>query len=677
MDFNIEGMVGTITLGAARHLLPLYEAIVNAIQAIEEAAERDGLVEIRVIRDTSQRTIKPEDKSTLDVMGFEIVDNGIGFNEDNYRSFDTSYSTYKAKLGGKGVGRFTWLVAFQTVAVESRYEEQGKMKVRSFSFVPRGRGVEKMEVKLSGEATRQTVVRLNGYKPKYRQACPKGLKTLASKIIENCLEYLLRTDCPRLLITDTATGETIKLNDEFSSQLVGAASDSAFEIKGKPFRLRGLKLSPSHAKEHTVHYCADERVVKSEKLKGRVDDLSRTLTDEGGREFVYSGYVSSPALNSQVTQDRTDFAIDEDSDGVFKDALDWKSIRQAIDDQCSKQLSPFTAEVARQKDERVERYIESDGPMYRPVLKYIKPKVRRLDPDVTDKQLDVELYKAMQDVQIELKTEGQELLKVTPEAADFEDFAAKVNDYFSKVMDVNQADLARYVCHRRAVLDFLHQQLIRQNDGKYSLEECVHNVIFPLGKTSDEVPLHRHQLWLVDEKLVYHRYLASDKPLKSMGILESASKKEPDIAVFNVFDKACAMVDQQDAPFSSVVVIEFKRPMRQDYAEDDNPVQQVLDYVQEVRDGKAKMPNGRLVAVMQNVPFYCYVICDLPDSLRKQIKLRHDMTPMPEGQGFFNFHKALNAYVEVISYTKMITDAKKRNAVFFDMLKLPTAINAT
>lgn len=672
MDFQIEGMIGTLKFGAAKHLLPLYEAVVNSIQAIEEADDGRGSIEIRVIRDTSQKPIFDEAKENLDIVGFEVIDDGTGFNDDNYRSFDTSFSTYKISKGGKGVGRFSWLVILESATVESHYAEDGKMKLRSFNFVPRGRGIEALKEGPSDQASRRTVVKLNGYRDKYRKACPKKLETIAAKIIENCLEYLLRSNCPRMLLSDKLTGNVINLNDDFKSQLIGSATQSDFNIKGQSFTLKGLRLSPSHAKEHMVHYCANERVVKSERLAGRVDDLAKTLTDDQGQEFRYAGYISARVLDSLVTQDRTDFAIDESAEGIFEDSLDWKTIQQSVEGECATQLEPFTKSVAEEKDARIERFIETDGPMYRPVLKYIDTKVRRLDPGMNDKQLDQELYRALQEVQIELKAEGKELLELDPSDHDFEGYTERVKSYFDKVGDINQSDLARYVCHRRAVLDFLQHQLSRTDAGKYPLEECVHNVIFPMGKTSNDVPFLKHQLWLVDEKLVYHRYLASDKPLKSMEVLESKSAKEPDIMVF---DKACALVNEPDAPFGSVIVIEFKRPMRKDYSDDENPVQQVYNYVREVRDGKALMPNGRPVEIKPNVPFYCYVVCDITEKLRGQIELL-DLTPMPDGQGFFQFHKKLNAYLELVSYTKMVTDAKKRNAVFFDMLKLPTNINS-
>ncbi|MGD0975941.1 MAG: hypothetical protein ABR866_17775 [Candidatus Korobacteraceae bacterium] len=52
------------------------------------------------------------------------------------------------------------------------------------------------------------------------------------------------------------------------------------------------------------------------------------------------------------------------------------------------------------------------------------------------------------------------------------------------------------------------------------------------------------------------------------------------------------------------------------------------------------------------------------------------MTRTPDGQGFYKHNPALNAYIEVISYQKMLSDAKKRNRVLFDKL-FATSISMT
>ena len=46
----------------------------------------------------------------------------------------------------------------------------------------------------------------------------------------------------------------------------------------------------------------------------------------------------------------------------------------------------------------------------------------------------------------------------------------------------------------------------------------------------------------------------------------------------------------------------------------------------------------------------------------------------PDNLGYYGFNEALNAYYEVISYTKLLSDAQKRNRVLFDKLNLPTTV---
>jgi hypothetical protein len=309
--------------------------------------------------------------------------------------------------------------------------------------------------------------------------------------------------------------------------------------------------------------------------------------------------------------------------------------------------------------------------MYRPILKYVGDKIDFIEPEVTDEALDLRLYQAYHDLQVELRAKGQQLLQQEVKDEDWEEFNQQLQGYFDKVSDINKSDLARYVCHRKAVLDFLHKQLSYSGDGKYQREDRVHKIIFPLRKTSDEVGFDDHNLWVLDERLVYHSFLASDKPLNTNPHISIESRKEPDILLF---DKACAFAPAIDPPFPAIVIIEFKRPMRDDYNEDDNPIVQVLGYVKDIREGRVKAGNGRDIPIGKDIPFYCHVVADITPSLIKQANFL-DLTQMPDGQGFFGFRKQFNAYVEVVSYTKIVTDAKQRNAAFFNKLGLSDRIS--
>lgn len=360
----------------------------------------------------------------------------------------------------------------------------------------------------------------------------------------------------------------------------------------------------------------------------------------------------------------------EDDSELLSYTITWRAIRNAILESCRTFLQPYTDPVREKKRSRIDSFVATDGPMYRPILKYVENKIDLIDPEINDDALDLKLYQAYHELQVELKIEGNHLMQQDATPNDWEEFERQLKQYMDKISDVNKSDLARYVCHRRAILDFLHKQLSLDDNGKYPIEERVHQIIFPLRQTSEDLLLEDHNLWLVDEKLVYHSFLASDKPLRTNPALTSSSQKEPDIVVF---DKACAFATADDGPYSSITIIEFKRPMRNDYDDLDNPFVQVRKYITDIRGGRARTSDGRDIPIGNDIPFFCYVISDKTPTLEQQA-YDFELTKTADGQGFFGYKRQYNAYFELISYTKMVADAKKSNVAFFDKLGLPTRI---
>ncbi|MEQ3364129.1 hypothetical protein [Raoultibacter massiliensis] len=111
---DIAGRVRNLKLHKNESLFPLFEAVVNSIQAIEDRRQENpeapsGEIVIEVSRDL---TLDVDGLQEAPITSFVIHDNGIGFTEDNFRSFLQSDSTYKESRGGKGVGRFCWLKVF-------------------------------------------------------------------------------------------------------------------------------------------------------------------------------------------------------------------------------------------------------------------------------------------------------------------------------------------------------------------------------------------------------------------------------------------------------------------------------------------------------------------------------------------------------------------------------------
>ena len=111
--------------------------------------------------------------------------------------------------------------------------------------------------------------------------------------------------------------------------------------------------------------------------------------------------------------------------------------------------------------------------------------------------------------------------------------------------------------HRRVILELLQKALSRDPiTGDYALEKTIHELIFPMRTTSDEVPFEQQNLWIVDERLTFHTFLSSDKPLSTLPSLENASDSRPDLLIFN---RPLAF-SEDDTPLQAMVVIEFKKP---------------------------------------------------------------------------------------------------------------------
>ena len=113
--------------------------------------------------------------------------------------------------------------------------------------------------------------------------------------------------------------------------------------------------------------------------------------------------------------------------------------------------------------------------------------------------------------------------------------------------------------------------------------------------------------------------------------------------------------------------------MRDDYTSEDNPFVQIREYITDIREGKARTSDGRDIPVGKDVPFFCYIVTDITPSLERQA-YDFELEKTPDGQGFFGYKRQYKAYIDVISYTKMVADAKKRNAAFFDKLALSTRV---
>ena len=354
------------------------------------------------------------------------------------------------------------------------------------------------------------------------------------------------------------------------------------------------------------------------------------------------------SLDVAVSADRAEFQIpDRRSDLLAGDAsVAWDDLLEESVKQVQNQLAPLLDPIQKANEERIRRYVYEEAPRYRPLIHHRPAAIATIPGNLSKDRLDMELYGRQQTYEVDLRTRARNVMAVLEGESPDLDLGAheqQVQHFLEEWNELGIAQLAEYVAHRRATLSFLQATLRRRPDGKYSLESAVHQIIFPLRSTSDDVRWDQMNLWMIDEKLAYHYYLASDRRFDQMAPVVIDSDERPDIIIF---DNPTAFVDT-DPPFGALTLIEFKRPGRTAYSDDENPINQVYGYVNKVREGRAMDHHGRPIAVAPDTRFYAYIICDLTATIRTQA-LAANLSAMPDGQGFFGYNTGYRVYVEPV-----------------------------
>ncbi len=170
---------------------------------------------------------------------------------------------------------------------------------------------------------------------------------------------------------------------------------------------------------------------------------------------------------------------------------------------------------------------------------------------------------------------------------------------------------------RKIVLERLEQLLGAKENGKADREAAIHSLVFPQRKDTESQPGQDHQLWILDERLESHDYLASDKPM------DGARGDRPDILI--ALDHPGAFASEplsQTRGYQRMVLVEFKQALK-DLAKvptDELPHQQMMRYATQIEEEKAlHLKSRRPIKVSVDARFYMYAVCEISDALLKRL----------------------------------------------------------
>ena len=663
-NVNIKRAVENIRANTTVYT-PVVEMIVNAIQAIDDAARTDGKVSIR-----AQRSNQAElDGSLPDVTGFVIEDNGIGFTDAHRKSFDTLYTDLKITDGGKGFGRFTCLKYFEDLHVQSDYWDGAGFKTRTFLMGKDTEIIVNEKVKPSDKQGPGTVVTLSSLKT--GRSFDKKLATIARNLVERLLPYFITQDyvCPEIVLCEQDGSGAIRLNDFVSNELSAVIREIGVDRKSftltaqdsdETFLVRTFKFYAPRNQKSRIGLVAHKREVSGSAIHKYIPEFEdefyekdRNGETDRARNYIIKAYVFGPYLDRNVSLERGGFEFAMDNDvlhGIAQAEIerDAASIaKEAVGGEIT-----FRQE---KKKERVRSYVDEEAPWHKAILEKID--LSGLSYNATNEEIEGRLQKEKFAQELVIKRDVTKLLAET----NLENVRGSVIEIVSKISDTSKNDLIHYIALRRKILDIFGKSLETDEFGAYSSEGVVHDIIFPRRGDTEITSFHDHNLWIVDERLTFTNYVSSDVPL------DGKNTDRPDLLVYN---KRVLFRGDNEAS-NPITIFEFKKPQRDDFVNPssrEDPVQQIVRYVNDIRDGKFKTPEGRKMLVAENTPFYGYVVCDLTPKVEAWLEREKDFKPMPDRLGWFQWMGNINLYVEVVSWDKVVKDAKMRNQIFFQKL---------
>jgi len=700
LDLDFAGRVKKIRAPLAHSLHALFEAVANSFDSTEHLGHK-ARISVRILRQEVKALFSSPEKEYV-LTGYEIEDNGVGFTDQNMEYFKRSDTMNK--VGGKGVGRLLWLKIFDNVNVASTYKENGDWRKREFPFSFSKKGVDDADIASQKLKTGECKTTIGLENPK-RDRLPylvQDPQELAARLLEHFLLYFAVLKGPQLRVFCDYVDSSIDVGHLYKETIGNRHKLEDIEVDGQRFSLHHLFVKPTTTRKNLIRICARRRVVMTDTVASVVPEVSVSQAVTLHQAYRYHAYVTGDYFDENTNDERSEvrFAkaatpkeeaeeaepqatllvpeeVEQASEGVTKEAL-----TSELADRIRKHLSEHIANVRMKKEKQLEDFANKEQPQFRPFVSIAKKHVERLPARPNKRDLEVALYLAKMEGRDELEKSVAEIVNKVESAEHVQERRRELVDRFASEANRHAISaLAEYVCTRRAVIDVLKSNLGKQ-DGSYEYEGVIHDLIFPRHITSDDIPVgpldagerEIENLWLLDERLVFHRLLTSDKPLSTLKQLLVANRSvqvdfsdkndEPDILIFDP-----ALVTAENDCFETLGIVEFKRPGRDDYTLAKNPIQQIIEIARKIKDAKqVETRTGAIQGISGNVRFYGYAVCDVTSSLRPIIEDSYRMQHTPDGIGYYAFHDNLNLLIEVIPYSRIVSDAERRNAAFFKKL---------
>lgn len=578
-----------------------------------------------------------------DIVSIVIEDNGIGFTNKNQNSFDTLDSSYK--LHGKGIGRVAFLRYFKEVVIESVFKnENDKFEGIAFKFNDKFNNISDSLIDFTSDLPKETYTKITFNDP---YNLPSDIETNINAIdyIKNELKNLilpLLIDSNSKSLTDAnykfKQSVEIKIN-KTDIKIHNDIECKNINIDNNKFLLVACNLS--HKKHHPISIVANNRIINFSDRTRKNKPLSSV-----GIKQEHTGWyflLFSRFFDDNVSINRDDIKWGNNKSGNNLLEILNNELRNDINSLINKNQ----AEI---ENERVD------------LVKKIKKIPMLADVDVSDlignsigspSKLEKVIKKGLKK-KVDIYSKLLNHL-VKDDKIAFE----KINSSIDRIEQANAEYLAMYVFFRDYIIQVLKDKL-----DKRVKEPELHDIVmkrFTSDSGQDSNILQKSNMWLIDDKFMFYKYLASDFTIDKIKSDIKSKNKELDVAdendenngikpdIFIVLDRP-----EQDNEPKNGLIIEFKR---QGAKVDLGQLIRYKDLLSQQVD-KINLLHG-------------YVIMELSEKIVKDLSYTYEtLKPIytTKGKSYIITYGNYNMSIILMDWECLANDAEARNKLFLDIL---------
>lgn len=515
------------------YLQPIFEAISNSLEA---TSGKDDIITIRI---NKAKTLNQEQYSFLSI---DIIDTGIGFNDDNFGRLRRLYDESKGQ-NNFGTGRVQYLHFFNNTDIYSVFEEEGlKYKRRivlSKNFYATQKSVIWSSEKEVVDIDTPIGTMVSFYYPLNDEDKEKYNELTTTELRDRILIHYLSRFC---LNRDNL--QQIKL-EYYINSIRDKDSDQVITGKDIP--------QPDYTDSVQVNYSkisvdgntiiktpnTEEFIINSYSLpcsiqkRNEVKLTSKNETVEvSGIDFsiikdspkINNSYllflISSSYLTQQDSDLRGQLAIYSKKDFLKKRNLfsgEEQILTDDIEEKVTSSITTHYKSISKVK-ESFESQIDELAEMFsldRRVLNEVGYKAGDSDQSILKK-----VYEYNADISAKhdagIKSVMDSLKELTPSSKDFK---KKLNEKVKKVTElvpqINRTELVRYISKRKVILDLMQKTLDKQLDcqqknskgKKINHESFLHNILF--SQHSDD-PLDSN-LWMINDDFIHYKGISESE----------------------------------------------------------------------------------------------------------------------------------------------------------------------